>query len=168
MVLLWIALIIGLACCLGGEYTAQQYFEHALYLSPGNQLQSLKVCKAQLLADAAADYLLSRGIHDDEFVPNPTEYSSLMTRLCFEMYINQVEQRGECELSVPNVFLSDKTKFTTVHFEDSATGPVSTPVYLRQGYSAIEMSVCLCEKFGCEDAVQAALTEYLASVISTL
>jgi hypothetical protein len=162
-----IFLIIDLACCFGREYISQQHFEHVLYLSPGNQLEPLRVCKGQRLADATADYLLSLGIHDDKFAPNPTEYSSLMTRLCFETHPNQDEQRRKCEVSVPNMFLSDNTKFTTVHFEDSATGPDSTPVYLRQGYSAIEMSGCLCENFGCEEAVQAALTEYLASVMST-
>jgi hypothetical protein len=133
-----IFLIIELACCFEREYISQQHFEHVLHLSPGNQLQPLRVCKGQRLADATADYLLA----------------------------NQDEQRRKCEVSVPNMFLSDNTKFTTVHFEDSATGPVSIPVYLRQGYSAIEMSRCLCENFGCEEAVQAALTEYITSVMS--
>jgi hypothetical protein len=170
MIRLWLtpgfALIIGLVCCLGRDHPAQQYSDHALYLSPGNQLQSLRVCKGQRIADATADYLLSLGIHDDKFALYPTEYSSLMTRLCFQTYPNQDEEQRECEVTMPSTFFSDDTKFTTVHFEDSAAGRVSVPVYLRQGYSANELTVCLCETFGCEVAAQTAISQYLASVMS--
>lgn len=166
-----IAVLIFLrgAFSVGAADVAQRYYELSLVPSPGNVEHPLKVCTGQRIADAVADYLLSLGIHDDQFVPEQVEFEGIVAHLCFHKLAEQLNGRNLCEnVGSPSLFRSESNKFSTVYFGDSAETSTSARIFLRDGYTADQLSACVCEKHVCEVSVQAAIAEYLQGILSAL
>lgn len=166
----WLALAIALrvSSSFCQSYVTHEKLELSLILSPGNVKQVLTVCEGQRLADATADFLLALGMHGDNFIEEKNEYDGIIGQLCWSM--SSQEERGRCHRTVgePSRFLSEESKYTTVHFGNGGPGSTSVPIYLREGYSAEQLSHCLCEKVGCEEGVLSAVTDYLRAVMSKL
>jgi len=136
-------------------------------LSPGNLARNLRVCEGQRPADAVADFLLSNGMHDENFLPFDFEFFGLLDMVCASLYSpNQVEKKNCNSNKMAHKFLNDSTKYVTIHFQDEKDGSdIPEVVYFREGYSGVVLSECLCTLHICSLEQKAGIEQYISKTL---
>lgn len=158
-----------------------ELFSISLVSSPFNNEISFKMCPNERISDAAANFLLSQGIHADNFEPSVVEYANLLDRMCVFAHQDKnrwswvLEQcstlKGNLSYAMPNLFCNEDNKYVTLYFQKKSVmdaGVTSARVYLREGYSPEQLSNCACLKHSCSSEEYMAVVDYLSSTLASI